>query len=96
MKLIRDKYTGIIPAEQLTTVVSKEQHINLLGLKFYEELQELQEDNWGKVEEYADLLQVLLDMAYLNGITEYEINEARLQKLKEKGSFRNGAILKSQ
>lgn len=95
MKLIRDKYVEVIPAEQLTTIVSKEQHVNLLGLKIYEELQELQEVSWGKAEEYADLMQVLYDLASLHGITEKDINEFRQQKLKEKGAFLNGVILKT-
>ncbi|HIC80865.1 MAG TPA: hypothetical protein EYP07_07855 [Kiloniellaceae bacterium] len=92
VKLIRDKVlprgTGVS-----VEVASRSTHIALLGAKLHEEAQEIVESHCRKAEEYADLLQVLVDLALLNGVPVREIEQARANKKAAKGGFLAGRVM---
>lgn len=94
MKLIRDKYVNKIPAEQLMLGVRGTYLEMYLERKLDEELLELHHSDYMDVEEFADVIEVLLAIAATRGITKEQIEEVRLDKLDRLGGFENGIILK--
>ncbi len=91
VKLIRDKLSvrdgdDVKPANSL-----QGNHI-LLVAKLHEESQKIARDATNP-EEYADLLQVMMDLAHLNGVPWDFVEAARLNKLEEKGGFSRGLVL---
>jgi predicted house-cleaning noncanonical NTP pyrophosphatase (MazG superfamily) len=94
MKLIRDKYIEIISSEKLTKVSSREQHSELLTRKLFEEINELWETGFHSLEEFADVLEVLMAIAKHKGVSLEAVEKIRLKKRDEKGGFEDGVILK--
>jgi predicted house-cleaning noncanonical NTP pyrophosphatase (MazG superfamily) len=93
MKLIRDKYEDLIPSEKLEKV----DNVTALKLsieKITEELNELEEENYNDVFEYADVIEVLYNTARLQGISEKQINDAIKYKNNQRGSFKKILVLK--
>jgi len=96
-KLIRNKYEDIIDKDDLTIVDpldSPEVYRGFVMDKLNEELNELAETDYTDIDEYADVYEVFLTLMKIHGITEAEVREARINKVKDKGSFSKGLILK--
>lgn len=95
-KIIRDKLVHVIDDKDLV----KTTHPNIINKylveKVQEELQEIVDSDLQDIEEYADLIQVVIDLARNNGITAKEIEEARIDKQYQKGGFRKGIFLKEK
>jgi len=64
----------------------------LLQQKLHEESAEIA-DNPNDPSEYADLLEVMLELAKTNGISWDRIEKAVLQKREERGGFRRAMVL---
>ena len=60
--------------------------------KLKEEVNEYIEDK--NIEELADIMEVLFGLAKNMGYTEEELIHTRNEKLKERGGFKNGLVLK--
>lgn len=93
-KLIRDKYEDIIEPSKLEKSEDTVEKFYLLNEKINEELVELRETVFNDVEEFADVVEVLMAMAKFQGINEADIQEAREKKNNSKGKFNNFLILK--
>ncbi len=91
-KLIRDKLVDVIPAAEVRFERSPDVVLGFTVAKLHEELSELQHAHFGDVQEFADVLEVLLRIAAVNGMTFADIEDARLKKLEAKGGFDNGVI----
>lgn len=85
-KLIRDRIAPLLPPEEIR-VASKEERFPLLESKLAEELDELENSDFGDVEEYADVIEVLLTLARERGIPASEINTAMTAKRRIKGGI---------
>ncbi len=86
-KLIRDNIPGL--DYNKTRTASKDEIDTFLKMKLQEEIKELEESNYKDILEYADILEVLYEIARRNKITPKNIEIARIIKLKEKGGFTN-------
>lgn len=96
MKLIRDKYDKLIPAERLHTETDKDMQYNYLRSKICEELQELIDTDCTDVYEWADLHEALFAMQQFKGIQSDQVREAQLDKFERLGGFEKFLILKSE
>ena len=97
MKLIRDGYVGITPADQLdTTIKSPEQKLNLILDKIKEEATEYLESSQRDPNELADLMQVIVDWGNMNGYSFDLVNHLRKEKYNKLGGFENFVVLKEE
>ena len=94
MKLIRDDYVEIIEPHKLTIDNTKGRLNLALVEKVKEETLEVVCSNFKDVEEYGDVIQVILDLARNNGIYPSEIEVARVAKYNRLGGFTKGVYLK--
>jgi len=93
-KLIRDKLDLVISAKELEVVRStSEEYLMLITEKLYEELEELENSNFDDIDEYADVIEVLITIAKTKGISKEDIWARRIEKLYEKGGFSKGLVL---
>lgn len=95
-KLVRDKIPEIIKADGRECDIltaSKEEKYRLLEAKLQEEVNEFLEAK--NLEELADVMEVLFGLAESLGYSEEELLKARNKKLKERGGFKEGIVLKS-
>ena len=92
-KLIRDKLSNVIPDNELELAGSEVELQGLLRAKLFEELNELNDSNYKDVDEYADLMEVILTIAEIEGVTKVDIEARRIEKLYERGGFNKGLIL---
>lgn len=95
-KLVRDKIPEIIKAdgrEFETLIVAGEEKYKLLEAKLQEEVNEFLEDK--NLEELADVMEVLFELADSMGYSEEELLKARDKKREERGGFKKGILLKS-
>ena len=87
-KAIRDKIPEIIKKSgripKYKTLNNKEFLVEM-EKKLNEEVSEYQESKSG--EELVDILEVVFKIAELRGINKNELEEIRIKKVKEKGSF---------
>jgi len=86
LKMVRDKYDEIIDSKFLRKAEGSEIEY-FTELKIDEELIELKNSNFEDVKEYADVIEVIIRMAELKGISENEISTERKNKNIEKGKF---------
>ncbi len=98
VKLVRDR-TPEIPRPANATGTrkfriarSRSEKTAHLCAKLHEEAAEVA-DAPGDVYEYADLLEVMLELAKMNGLSLRLIVKAMLSKRLKKGGFRKGLIL---
>ena len=99
-KLVRDKIpeiiknNGDIPEIEILDDLA---YSKMLEKKLLEECEELitANDEASKIEELADILEVLHAIANTLDITMNEIEEARLSKQKKRGAFEKRLLLKS-
>lgn len=93
MKMIRDKYDEIISPDRLKVVTNYNEKLVLYSKKINEELDELIESNYNDIYEYADLIETIVAMAKLKGISFESIESARTEKRLEKGGFDKCLVL---
>jgi predicted house-cleaning noncanonical NTP pyrophosphatase (MazG superfamily) len=88
-KLIRDKMAFILDPEELDNCDNKEELIELYVLKLREEIEEIKGSDYKDIMEYADLIQVALGLASLNGFKMEDVMKAMEDKYELKGGFSN-------
>lgn len=94
-KLVRDRIPEIIEKSgkrAVTEILSDEEYIELLNKKLMEEVQEYLES--GTVEELADIGEVMHAIMDLKGIALEEFQRVRLEKLEQRGGFKERILLK--
>jgi predicted house-cleaning noncanonical NTP pyrophosphatase (MazG superfamily) len=89
-KLVRDKITE--GPNKIRPCNSDEGKQLALCLKLHEEAGEIA-DCPSDPSEYADMLEVMLELARLNGVNWSHIEKALVQKRKVLGGFRKGHVL---
>lgn len=95
-KLIRDKIPEIIKSSGKvanTEILSEKDYIEKLDEKLIEELKEYQECK--NIEELADMLEVIYAIALAKGTSITELEDIRIKKANDRGSFNNKIFLKS-
>lgn len=93
VKLVRDKVvTELKQGEELIPANTLPGKIALLLLKMHEEVQELAREPQDP-QEYADVLEVLLEIARLQGVPWAAVEAAFEEKRKAVGAFRMGKVL---
>lgn len=99
VKLVRDKIDrvgrALEPGEVLRPANSTSGKRMLLQAKLHEEAAEIAMDPADPAE-YADLLEVLLELARTNGVAWADIEAALLRKREERGGFKRGLVLTRQ
>lgn len=94
-KLVRDLIPEVIRKdgkECEVDVASVEARAKLLEAKLIEEVNEYLEDK--NLEELVDIMEVLFGLTHSLGYSEEELLNKREEKLKERGGFKEGIILK--
>lgn len=94
-KLVRDLIPEVIKAsgkECEIEVAQVQERAELLEAKLMEEVNEYLEDK--NLEELADIMEVLFGLAHNLGYTEEDLLNKREEKLKERGGFKEGIVLK--
>lgn len=94
-KLIRDKIPQIIEDNGKKAIIEKvsgPEYLGLLNAKLGEELQEYLDSQ--KVEELADLVEVVYAILDYRGVSRQEFESIRKQKVEERGAFRDRLLLK--
>ncbi|NOW91072.1 putative house-cleaning noncanonical NTP pyrophosphatase (MazG superfamily) [Clostridium beijerinckii] len=95
-KLVRDKIPEIIKADGRQCdilIAAGDEKYKLLEAKLVEEVNEFLEDK--NLEELADVMEVLFGLAESLGYSEEELLKARAKKLKERGGFKDGIVIKT-
>lgn len=95
-KLVRDKIPEKILADGKTCILRilpDSEYKASLDKKLTEELNEYL--NSGDILELADLQEIILALVKLNGMSEKEFNELRLQKVQTNGAFEKRIFLES-
>jgi predicted house-cleaning noncanonical NTP pyrophosphatase (MazG superfamily) len=87
MKLIRDSIPGI--PDDAWYEADKKTAYEYLKLKLDEEIQELKDSDYKDLYEFADVLEVLYELARKAKFTPKDLEIARIVKLKERGGFTN-------
>jgi len=94
-KLVRDYIPDIIRSSGkscTTEVLSDENYLRMIDAKLDEELAEYHES--GSIEELADLLEVIYAAASARGFSPEEVEQVRVRKAHERGSFNRKILLK--
>lgn len=94
-KLVRDLIPEVIKStgkECDIEVAAKEDRTELLEAKLMEEVNEYLQDK--NLEELADVMEVLFGLAHNLGYSEADLLNKREEKLKERGGFKEGIVLK--
>lgn len=94
-KLVRDLIPEIIRKDGKecdVDIAPVEARAELLETKLMEEVNEYLEDR--NLEELADIMEVLFGLAHNLGYSEEELLDKREEKLKERGGFKEGIVLK--
>ena len=95
-KLVRDLIPDIIEADGKKCeieIAEKSDRAELLEVKLIEEVNEYIGDK--NLEELADIMEVLFGLAHNLGYSEEDLLNKREEKLKERGGFKEGIVLKS-
>lgn len=95
-KLVRDRIPEIIAdggSTCVTRILTQEEYLAALDAKFQEELNEYQADK--RLEELADLLEVLMAVAEARGSSFAEVDALRREKADKRGGFRGRVFLES-
>lgn len=88
-KLIRDRMAFHLNPEELDYCLDKEELMGLYALKLQEEIEEIKGSDYKDIMEYADLMQVALGLANLNGFKMEDVMKAMEEKYELKGGFSN-------
>lgn len=96
-KLIRDKIPEIIAKDNgktcVTRIMADDEYLESLNAKMQEELNEYLAS--GKVEELADLEEVLRAILDVKGISYDEFEKIRNEKVLKRGAFKKKIFLES-
>lgn len=87
-KLIRDRIPEIIESSgrnHRTVVLDDKKYIDSLNKKLNEELEEYQESK--KIEELADIVEVIYGILKYKGVSIEEFDKIRLDKKEKRGGF---------
>lgn len=93
-KLVRDLIPDIIRAsgaECKTMILSDEEYLKMIDKKLDEELTEYHKDE--RIEELADLLEVIYAAAAARGYTVDELEAIRAEKKEKRGGFEKKILL---
>ena len=92
-KLIREgKWISKFNPNELETVKDLNELNKLYILKIKEELQEIINSDFKDIFEFADLIQVCVDFAKVNGIEAKDLRASVVEKFISKGGFNNTAL----
>lgn len=94
-KLVRDLIPEVIKAdgkECEIEIAKDEEKTALLEAKLMEEVNEYLQDK--NLEELADVMEVLFGLAHNLGYSEEDLINMRNEKLKARGCFKKGIVLK--
>ena len=94
-KLVRDYIPEIIQSSGkncTTEVLSDEDYLRMIDAKLDEELAEDHES--GSIEELPDLLEVIYAAACARGSSPGELEQIRVKKAQDRGSFNRRILLK--
>ncbi|MCB8814733.1 DUF429 domain-containing protein [Desulfosporosinus shakirovi] len=94
-KLIRDKIPQIIEDSGKKAIIEKvsdPEYLDLLNAKLGEELQKYLDSQ--RVEELADLVEVVYAILEYKEVSRQEFEDVRKQKVEERGAFRDTLLLK--
>ena len=95
-KLVRDKIPDIIKSDNktcLTKVLDDEEYLSSLNTKLQEEMKEYLES--GKVEELADLEEVLRAILDVKKVSYEDFEKIRLDKVSKRGAYKKKIFLES-
>lgn len=93
-KLIRDKMAEFLKPEEIYHCDNQNELMELYSMKLKEEIEEIRNSNYKDINEYADLIQVALGLASLNGYSFDEVIKAMNDKFNVKGGFSNLVLVK--
>ena len=96
-KLVRDKIEEIMisnGAKPVTRILSQEEYLNELNKKLLEEVNEYLES--GEIEELADIKEVFLAILEAKQITNDNLEEIRLEKVRKRGAFQKRLFLEKE
>lgn len=91
LKIAQKEHTAILHSPSFAAQASVRK--SALKAKLSEELGELQGTGYSDVEEFADVLEVLICLAGEADLSLSDILEARKRKLDQRGSFKGGYFL---
>ena len=95
-KLVRDRIPEIIASQGKTAhtrILDSEEYVRMLEQKLDEEAGEYHRDK--TIEELADILEVVLALAELQGVSVDELWEIYRRKHEARGGFRDRVFLES-
>jgi predicted house-cleaning noncanonical NTP pyrophosphatase (MazG superfamily) len=93
-KLVRDKIPNIIARrgdKPVTRILDTDAYRRELRRKLREEVTEFVES--GKIEELADILEVVYALAAAEGVSQFQLEEMRKRKRRERGGFDQRILL---
>lgn len=93
-KLVRDRIPKIIEDSGSlckTRILHGEKLLDALNNKLLEEFEEYRKD--GSIEEIADIVEVIYGILKAKGISLFEFENIRREKLIERGGFQKGIFL---
>ena len=96
-KLVRDNIEEIMiskGAKPVTRILSDEEYLIELNKKLLEEVNEYLES--GEVEELADIKEVFLAILEVKQISNENLEEIRINKVKKRGAFKKRLLLEKE
>ena len=96
-KLVRDNIEEIMiskGAKPVTRILSDEEYLTELNKKLLEEVNEYLES--GEVEELADIKEVFLAILEVKQISNENLEEIRINKVKKRGAFKKRLFLEKE
>ena len=96
-KLVRDNIEEIMiskGAKPVTRILSDEEYLTELNKKLLEEVNEYLDS--GEVEELADIKEVFLAIIEVKQISNDNLEEIRLNKVKKRGAFKKRLFLEKE
>lgn len=92
-KLIRSgKWIEKMDSAEIDKIQDKDELNQLYILKIQEELEEVKNSDYKDITEFADLIQVCIDFAKVNGIDASDLRTTLVNKFFEKGDFDNTVL----
>lgn len=86
-KLVRDKSPKLYKGREFRKISNQDELNNLYHKKMIEEVAEIKDSDFLDCNEYADLIQVAISCAEMNGISAGHVLDAVMRKAKNRGVF---------